>query len=73
MHREKTFVPAFFKVCIDELFDNREFGKVIIVLEKSLEKSLEFWIQLSVRSLSHSKCCLQKYFPAFVSIQAVIL
>ena len=32
----------FFKVCIDHLFDNLESGKKIIVLEKSLEKVLNF-------------------------------
>ena len=42
VHREKSFVPAFFEVCIDEIFDNLEFGKEIIVLEKSLEKVLNF-------------------------------
>ena len=42
MHREKSFVPASFKVCIDELFDNLKLGKEIIVLEKSLEKVSNF-------------------------------
>ena len=27
VHREKSFVPAFFKICIDHLFDNFESGK----------------------------------------------
>ena len=40
--REKGFVPAF-KDCIDHLFDNLQSGKKeIIVLEKSLEKVLNF-------------------------------
>ena len=38
MHLEKDFIPAFPKV----LFDNLESGKKIIVLEKSLEKVLNF-------------------------------
>ena len=33
-HHEKSFVPAFFKVSIDHLFDNLESEKEIIVLEK---------------------------------------
>ena len=47
-----SFVPAFFKVCINHLFDNLECGKRIIVLGKKSRKSLEFWIQKSVRTLS---------------------
>ena len=39
--KKALFLP-FFKVCIDELFDSLEFGKEIIVLEKSLEKVLNF-------------------------------
>ena len=33
-HHEKSFVPAFFEVSIDHLFDNLESEKEIIVLEK---------------------------------------
>ena len=39
---KKALFLSFFKVCIDELFDSLEFGKEIIVLEKSLEKVLNF-------------------------------
>ena len=35
----ESFVPAFFKVSIDHLFDIRESGKKIIVLEKKSGKS----------------------------------
>ena len=45
-HYEKSFDPAFFKVSIDHLFDNREPGKKLLS-----GKSLEFWIQRSVRTL----------------------
>ena len=42
MCREKILDPAFFKVSVDYLFDNLESGKEIIVLEKCLEKILNF-------------------------------
>ena len=42
VHLEKDFIPAFPKVCIDHLLDNLESGKKVIVLEKSLEKVLNF-------------------------------
>ena len=47
-HYEKSFVPAFStcKVSIDHLFYNRESGKKLLS-----GKSLEFWIQRSVRTL----------------------
>ena len=45
-HYEKSFVPTFFKVSFDHLFRNRESGKKLLS-----GKSLEFWIQRSVRTL----------------------
>ena len=39
---ERSFVPAFLKVSIDHLFDNLSLEKEIIVLEKSMEKVLNF-------------------------------
>ena len=48
MHHEKTFVPAFFKVSIDHLFDILESEKRF---GKKCGKSLEIWIQKSVRTL----------------------
>ena len=39
---EKGFVPAFFKVFINHLFDNLESGKRDYCLEKSMEKVLNF-------------------------------
>ena len=41
-HHERSFVPAFLKVSIDHLFDNLSLEKEIIVLEKSMEKILNF-------------------------------
>ena len=46
VRNEKSFVPAFSKVSLDHLFDNRESGKKLLSW-----KSLEFWIQRSVRIL----------------------
>ena len=51
MHHEKKFVPAFFKVSIDHLFDNLESEKRNNCFGKKSAKSLEFWIQKSVRTL----------------------
>ena len=48
VHHEKTFVPAFFKVSIDHLFDILESEKRF---GKKCGKSLEIWIQKSVRTL----------------------
>ena len=52
VHRKESFVPALLKVYIDNLFDNLESGKKIIALEKKSGKSLEFWIQKSIRTLN---------------------
>ena len=41
-HHGKSFVPAFFKVSIDDLFDNFESGKRNSCFGKSLEKVLNF-------------------------------
>lgn len=43
------FVP-FLEVSIDNLFDNLDSGKIII-LEKKSGKRLEFWVQKSARTL----------------------
>ena len=50
----------FFKVSINHLFDNLESGKRNYCLEKKHEKSLEFWIQESVRALSEWQINLSK-------------
>ena len=56
MRREKSFLPVFFKGCIDRLFDNLQSGKKeIIVLEKGLEKVLNFGFK------SLYKPCLDKW------------
>ena len=39
---EKGFVPGFFKVSINHLFDNLESGKRDYCLGKSMEKVLNF-------------------------------
>ena len=58
---EKGFVASFFfKVSINHLFDNLESGKRNYCLEKKHEKSLEFWIQESVRALSEWQINLSK-------------
>ena len=55
VHCEKNFVPAFFKkkwkVCLDHLFDNLESGKINYCFGKKCGKSLELWIQKSVRTM----------------------
>ena len=51
LHHEKSFVPAFFKVSIDHLFDNLESGKRNYCFQKNSRKSLEFCIQKSVQTL----------------------
>ena len=48
-HHKESYVPRSFKVAIDQLFDNLESGKNNLSIV--LEKSLEFWIQRSVRTL----------------------
>ena len=51
-HHEKSFVPAFFKVSVDHLFDNLESGKRNNKLfGKKSGQSLKFWIQKSVQIL----------------------
>ena len=50
-HHEKSFVPAFFTVSIDHLFDNLECEKRNYCFGKKSVKSLECWIQKSVRTL----------------------
>ena len=63
-HHENSFFPFFFKVSIDHLFDDLELGKRNYCFEKRSGKSLEFWIQKSVRSLMtvllFSKLCNQR-------------
>ena len=55
---EKRMVPVFFKVSVDQLFDNLESGKKIIVLEKLLEKVLNFGSKKqSVRTLPPGSLC----------------
>ena len=57
-HYEKSFVPTFSKVSIDHLFHNRESGKKLLS-----GKSLEFWIQRSVRTLRLlilKNCCKEQ-------------
>ena len=43
VHREKSFVLSFFKVCIDQLFDNLESGKRNYCFGKSLEKVVNLY------------------------------
>ena len=52
-HREKSFVPAFFKVSFDHVFDNLESGKRNYCFGKKSGKSLGFWIQKSVQTLGY--------------------
>ena len=50
--REKDFVPTFSKVSTDHLVDNLESEKRnYCFAKKKSGKSLEFWIQKSVRTL----------------------
>ena len=51
VHPEKSFVPAFFKVCIEHLFDNLESGKKNYCFGKRSGKNLEFSVQKSLRTL----------------------
>ena len=45
------FISAFLKICINNLFYNLESGKRTYCFGKKSGKSLEFWIQKSVRTL----------------------
>ena len=49
--KKALFSPVFFKFSNYHLFDNLESGKINECLEKSLERSIEFWIQKSILSL----------------------
>ena len=52
VHREKKiFVPAFLRSLMITYLITLSLEKEIIVLEKSLEKSPDFWTQKSVRTL----------------------
>lgn len=51
---EKAWFLLFLKVSIDQLFDNLESGKEILIFV--FEK--KFWIQKSVQTLhKHGNCC----------------
>ena len=50
-HHGKSFVPAFFKVSIDHLFNKLESGKINYCFGKKNGKTLEFCIQKSLRTL----------------------
>ena len=53
MHHEKSLVPCvFFKVSVDHLFGNVESGKINYCFRRKPAKSLELWIQKSVRNLT---------------------
>ena len=57
-HHDKSFVPAFFKVSVDHLFDNLESEKRNNKLfGKKSGKILKFWIQKSVQIL-----CVPSHF-----------
>ena len=47
----ESVVPAFFKVSIDHLFDNRASVRIKHCFWEKSEKSLKVWIQKSVRTL----------------------
>ena len=55
IHREKSLVPAFFKVSIDHLFGNLESGKIKYCFGKSLEKVFNF----ECKNLYMCEPCLQ--------------
>ena len=63
VHHEKRFVPALLW-SIDHLFDNFESGKKKYCFGKKSGKSLEFWIQKSVRTLNG----LRRQHHAIVSV-----
>ena len=42
LHHERSFVPAFFKVSFDDLFDNLDSAKINYCFGKMSGKSLEF-------------------------------
>ena len=53
VHHEKSLVPCvFFKVSVDHLFGNVESGKINYFFRRKPAKSLELWIQKSVRNLT---------------------
>ena len=52
MHHEKSLVPVFFKVSVYHLFGEVESRKINYCFRRKPAKSLELWIQKSVRNLS---------------------
>ena len=52
LHREKSLLVRFLRSVLITYLITWSLGKEIIVLEKKSRKSLEFWIQKSVRTLS---------------------
>ena len=62
-HHEKSFVPAFFKVSNDHLFDNLESWKKILILEKSLEKVLTFGSKNLYEPWNNGDMCIARLEP----------
>ena len=61
---EKSIVPVFFKVSVDQLFDNLESGKRNYCFGKTSGKSLEFWIQKNIcTNLASLVACVQTPSP----------
>ena len=52
VRQEKSLVPVFVKVSVDHLFRNVESGKRNNCFRKKPAKSLELWIQKSVRNVT---------------------
>ena len=75
IHLHCIVFPAFFKVRISHQFGTWSLEKEIIVLEKKSQKSLEFWIQKSVRTLSiaemASNCFCWWQGKAFMSVSVL--
>ena len=67
VHLEKDFIPAFPKV----LFDNLESGKKIIVLEKSLEKVLNFGSKNLYDPCTKLSCLRTRHDQGFYEIVQV--
>ena len=55
---ENSFVPAFFKVSIDHLFDNLQSGKINSCFGKKSEKSLEICMNSDQDNVKHDKCVI---------------
>ena len=62
---EKSIVPVYFKVSVDQLFDNLESRKRTCCFRKTSGKSPKFWIQKIIcTNLASLVACVQTPLPS---------